>query len=86
MEKGRILCNQGSQSTRKRTAYRVRLRSSTTSPKYTKSRLYYEFTHSHRTRDRLILESGSVSYGKATAYLPVIELLEAYYQVPDLGK
>ncbi len=48
-----------------------------------KSRLYYEFTHSHRTRDRLILESRSVSYGKATAYLPVIELLKAYYQVDD---
>ena len=48
-----------------------------------KSRLYYEFTHSHRTRDRPILESRSVSYGRATAYLPVIELLKAYYQVDD---
>src|SRR5712692_235651 len=33
-----------------------------------KSRLVYEFTHSHRTQDWLILEAGSVSYGKATSY------------------
>ncbi|MFZ1061256.1 MAG: adenylate/guanylate cyclase domain-containing protein [Candidatus Rokuibacteriota bacterium] len=46
-----------------------------------KSRLYWEFTHSHRTQDWLILESGSVSYGKATAYLPVIDLLKAYFQI-----
>jgi hypothetical protein len=31
-----------------------------------KSRLYWEFTHSHRTEGWLILESASVSYGKAT--------------------
>src|SRR5262249_23018365 len=37
-----------------------------------KSRLVYEFTHSHDTRDWLILEAGSVSYGKATSYLPII--------------
>ncbi len=46
-----------------------------------KSRLYWEFTHSHRTQGWLILESGSVSYGKATAYLPVIELLKDYFQI-----
>ena len=32
-----------------------------------KSRLFWEFTHSRRTVDWLILESSSVSYGKATA-------------------
>ena len=48
-----------------------------------KSRLVYEFTHSHRTQDWLILESGSVSYGKATSYLPVIDLLKAYFNVHD---
>ena len=32
-----------------------------------KSRLVWEFTHSHRTQAWLVLESGSVSYGKATA-------------------
>jgi class 3 adenylate cyclase/tetratricopeptide (TPR) repeat protein len=46
-----------------------------------KSRLYWEFTHSHRTQGWLMLESGSVSYGKATAYLPVIDLLRAYFQI-----
>ena len=46
-----------------------------------KSRLYWEFTHSHRTEGWLMVESGSVSYGKATAYLPVIELLRTYFQI-----
>ncbi|MGH8070847.1 MAG: ATP-binding protein [Candidatus Entotheonellia bacterium] len=46
-----------------------------------KSRLYYEFTHSHRTQDWLLLESSSVSYGKATPYLPLIELLKGYFRV-----
>ena len=48
-----------------------------------KSRLFFEFTHSHRTQGWLILESGSVSYGKATPYLPVIDLLKAYFKVQD---
>jgi class 3 adenylate cyclase len=46
-----------------------------------KSRLYYEFVHSHRMHDCLVMESASVSYGKATAYLPVIELLKKYFRV-----
>jgi len=46
-----------------------------------KSRLYWEFTHSHRAHGWLILESGSVSYGKATSYLPVIDLLKAYFHI-----
>jgi class 3 adenylate cyclase/tetratricopeptide (TPR) repeat protein len=48
-----------------------------------KSRLVYEFTHSHRTQNWLILEAGSVSYGKATSYLPVIDLLKAYFKIHD---
>jgi class 3 adenylate cyclase/tetratricopeptide (TPR) repeat protein len=48
-----------------------------------KSRLVYEFTHSHRTQEWLILEAGSVSYGKATSYLPVIDLLKAYFKVHE---
>jgi class 3 adenylate cyclase len=48
-----------------------------------KSRLVYEFTHSHRAQDWLILEAGSVSYGKATSYLPVIDLLRAYFKVSE---
>jgi tetratricopeptide (TPR) repeat protein len=46
-----------------------------------KSRLVYEFLHAHRTQDWLILESSSVSYGKATAYLPVLDLLKGYFQI-----
>ena len=42
-----------------------------------KSRLYWEFTRSHLTEGWLALEATSVSYGKATAYLPVIDLLQA---------
>jgi class 3 adenylate cyclase/tetratricopeptide (TPR) repeat protein len=48
-----------------------------------KSRLVYECTRSHRTQGWRILESRSVSYGKATGYLPVIELLKAYGQIDD---
>jgi class 3 adenylate cyclase/tetratricopeptide (TPR) repeat protein len=46
-----------------------------------KSRLYWEFIHSHRVHGWLTQESGSVSYGKATAYLPVIDLLKAYFHI-----
>jgi class 3 adenylate cyclase/tetratricopeptide (TPR) repeat protein len=46
-----------------------------------KSRLYWEFSRSHRTRDWLILQSSSVSYGKASPYLPTIDLLRAYFQI-----
>jgi class 3 adenylate cyclase len=48
-----------------------------------KSRLVWEFTRSHRTQGWLVLESGSVSYGKATPYLPVIELLKAYCRIQE---
>jgi len=46
-----------------------------------KSRLFWEFTHSHRTQGWLIVESTPVSYGKATAFLPLIELLRTYFQI-----
>jgi class 3 adenylate cyclase len=52
-------------------------------PGVVKSRLFWEFTHSRRTVDWLILESGSVSYGKATPYLPLIDLLKAYFKITD---
>src|SRR5262245_55411729 len=48
-----------------------------------KSRLAWEFTRSHRTHGWLTLESGSVSYGKATPYLPVIELLKGYFGIQE---
>jgi transcriptional regulator with AAA-type ATPase domain/tetratricopeptide (TPR) repeat protein len=43
-----------------------------------KSRLFWEFTHSHHVQGCLVLESGAVPYGKTTPYLPVIDLLKAY--------
>jgi class 3 adenylate cyclase/tetratricopeptide (TPR) repeat protein len=46
-----------------------------------KSRLLWEFIHSHRTHGWLVLESSSVSYGKATAYLPVIDLCTSYFGI-----
>jgi class 3 adenylate cyclase/tetratricopeptide (TPR) repeat protein len=48
-----------------------------------KSRLVYEVVHSHRTQGWRVLESASVSYGKATPYLPVLDLLKRYAQVED---
>jgi class 3 adenylate cyclase/tetratricopeptide (TPR) repeat protein len=46
-----------------------------------KSRLLYEFTRSHHTHGWLQLASHSASYGKATAYLPVLDLLKGYFQI-----
>jgi class 3 adenylate cyclase/tetratricopeptide (TPR) repeat protein len=46
-----------------------------------KSRLFWEFTRSRRLQRWLVLESASVSYGKATAYFPVIELLRGYFEI-----
>ena len=43
-----------------------------------KSRLFYEFTRSHHLHGWLLLASHSVSYGKATAYLPIMDLLKGY--------
>jgi len=48
-----------------------------------KSRLVYEFLHAYHTQGWLVLESASVSYGKATPYFPVIDLLKRYSHVED---
>jgi class 3 adenylate cyclase/tetratricopeptide (TPR) repeat protein len=48
-----------------------------------KSRLCYEFIRSHLTHGWLVLESSAVSYGKATPYRPIIDLLKAYFQIED---
>jgi class 3 adenylate cyclase/tetratricopeptide (TPR) repeat protein len=48
-----------------------------------KSRLVYECVHSHRTQGWRVLETASVSYGKATPYFPVLDLLRRYAQVDD---
>src|SRR5688500_12826028 len=46
-----------------------------------KSRLYYEFVHSHHAHGWLCIESGSVSYGKATPYLPLADLFRSYFHI-----
>jgi class 3 adenylate cyclase/tetratricopeptide (TPR) repeat protein len=46
-----------------------------------KSRLYYEFIRSHHVQGWLVLESGSVSYGKATPYLPLADLLRGLFKI-----
>jgi class 3 adenylate cyclase len=48
-----------------------------------KSRTVYEFVHSHHIQGWLVLESASVSYGKATPYFPVIDLLRRYCHVEE---
>jgi class 3 adenylate cyclase/tetratricopeptide (TPR) repeat protein len=48
-----------------------------------KSRLVYELVHSHRAQGWLVLESASVSYGKATPYFPVIDLLKRYARIEE---
>jgi class 3 adenylate cyclase/predicted ATPase len=45
-----------------------------------KSRLFHEFKLTAHS-GALVLEASSVSYGKASPYLPVIELLKSYFQV-----
>src|SRR5262245_8750106 len=45
-----------------------------------KSRLFYEFKLTSQS-GCLVLEAYSVSYGKASLYLPVIELLKSYFDI-----
>lgn len=47
-----------------------------------KSRLFYEFK-SGCGRDCRVLETFSVSHGKAFAYLPLIELLKQYFEIRE---
>src|SRR3989454_8541865 len=48
-----------------------------------KSRLVYECVHAHHTPGWSVLESASVSYGKATPYVPVLDLLKRYSHIAD---
>lgn len=48
-----------------------------------KSRLFHEFKEGSR-RGCLVLETFSVSHGKAFAYFPLIELLKSYFQITAL--
>src|SRR5215831_11353155 len=46
-----------------------------------KSRLVWEVTHSSYVHGWRVLKASSVSYGKATSYLPVIDLLRGYFEL-----
>ena len=48
-----------------------------------KSRLFHELTHSPRVVGCRILQASSVAYGRATSYLPVIELLKVYLGIDE---
>ncbi|HSB42803.1 MAG TPA: adenylate/guanylate cyclase domain-containing protein [Methylomirabilota bacterium] len=48
-----------------------------------KSRLFWEFTHSHRARGWLMLEAQATSYGKNTSFLTVKELLQHYFHLEE---
>src|SRR5215831_16627858 len=48
-----------------------------------KSRLVYECVHSPATQGWHVLESAAVSYGSATPYFPVMDLLKRYAHVED---
>jgi class 3 adenylate cyclase/tetratricopeptide (TPR) repeat protein len=46
-----------------------------------KSRLFWEFLHSHRTQGWLVLQASAASYGKALAYVPLADLLRGYFGI-----
>jgi class 3 adenylate cyclase/tetratricopeptide (TPR) repeat protein len=46
-----------------------------------KSRLVHEFVHPPHSADWLVVEASSVSYGRATPYLPIIDLLRHYFKI-----
>src|SRR5262249_7854489 len=48
-----------------------------------KSRLVYECIHAHHTQGWRVLESASMSYGRATSYFSVIDLLQRYAHIDD---
>jgi hypothetical protein len=48
-----------------------------------KSRIFWEVTHSSLLTGWRVLKASSVSYGKATSYLPVIDLLKGYFKILD---
>ena len=48
-----------------------------------KSRLIYEFSNGPLTEGWRVLETGAVSYGQTTPYLPIRDLLKSYFQIDD---
>ena len=61
---------------------RVQIVAAMAEPGVGKSRLFYEFKAPSQT-GWMVLETFSVSHGKASAYLPVIELLRNYFEVKN---
>jgi tetratricopeptide (TPR) repeat protein len=47
-----------------------------------KSRLFFEFTATNAT-GWMVLDTFSISHGKASAYLPVIDLLRSYFKISN---
>jgi DNA-binding NtrC family response regulator/tetratricopeptide (TPR) repeat protein len=48
-----------------------------------KSRLVWEIAHAQQAHGWLVLQGAAVSYGTATPYLPVVNLLRTYFEVGD---
>ena len=48
-----------------------------------KSRLFWEFVHGHVTSAWTVLRARSVSYGKASPYLPIVDLLKRGFQIGE---
>jgi class 3 adenylate cyclase/tetratricopeptide (TPR) repeat protein len=48
-----------------------------------KSRLLWEFTHSHRISGWRVLECTAMSHGKTISYLPVSDMLRSYFQIDE---
>jgi len=46
-----------------------------------KSRLYWEFAQFHRALSCRVIEGSSVSYGRTSNYLPVVDLLRRYFEI-----
>jgi class 3 adenylate cyclase/predicted ATPase len=49
-----------------------------------KTRLFHELVHSGQIAGWLVLDTTGVSYGTATPYLPMVDLLKAYFEI-DAG-
>jgi class 3 adenylate cyclase/tetratricopeptide (TPR) repeat protein len=48
-----------------------------------KSRLLWEFAHSHRMSGWRVLECTAMSHGKTISYLPVSDMLRGYFQIDE---
>jgi class 3 adenylate cyclase/tetratricopeptide (TPR) repeat protein len=48
-----------------------------------KSRLIYEFVRVHSDETWLVIESGYIPHGQATAHFPIIELLKSLFRIHD---